>query len=215
MAFTLSDIATKVKQRVRDTGYNTQEIYNYINDTINDVYNEYNLPFMEDEQVYTLTVGDPDITSGAGLPANYVQAINLTIDNRVLEPIDIRQLENYSTFNSTDGNQPTAWYKFEGTINLTPTPPVAQDVKVRYYKKPTVINDDNDVPEFPSQFEEILVSGAAYRVLQVKDNYDQAAVHQNKYDENLLKMVVRYSQSQVGTPTLMRINRRHVGKTSY
>jgi len=96
-----------------------------------------------------------------------------------------------------------------------PTPNAADTLTLRYFKKPTPLSSDDDVPELPSNFEELLIVGAAYRVLQVKDNYDQAAILQNKYDEILQKLVMKYSQPQVGTPTRMRINKYAVGKSNF
>ena len=216
MAYTLADITTKVQQRIRDTGYSTSEIANYINDTQNDVFNEYRLPFTEATQTYTMTSGVSDITDGAGLPANYVQAIDLTLTTagreKVLPWQDIRWIDDtYPDPDDTTANPanvPMYWYNYADTIKTYPVPNDAYTLSLHYYKKPTLLVAAGDVPEIPSQFEELLVEGAAYRVLQVKDNYDQAAIHQSKYDEILQKLVVRYSQPQVGSPTRIRINRR-------
>lgn len=215
MAFQLSDIVTKVQQRVRDTGYSSSEITNYINDTQNDVFNEYALPFMQEEVSYTLTIDDPDITSGNGLPADYVQAINLINtyagQESVIPYVDFSLLDQDepdvedTTLHTT--GEPQYWYYYEGEIRVFPTPDVAYTVKLKYRKKPTLLSADTDVPDIPSEFEELLVEGAAYRVLQVKDNYDQAGIHQNKYDEILQKLVKRYSVRQTGTPIRMAINR--------
>ena len=112
-------------------------------------------------------------------------------------------------------NVPQYWYFYGEIIKVFPTPNDAYTLTLRYYKKPTELDLDNGVPELPSEFQEILVVGAAYRVMQVKDNYDQAAILQNKYDELLQKMVVKYSQPQVGSPTRMRINRNALGKANF
>lgn len=220
MAYELSEIVTKVQQRVRDTGYSSTEITNYINDTQNDVFNEYKLPFMETTQNYTMTAGVSDITNGSGLPTNFAQAISLSltsvgreqellyvdynvIDQRYPDPDD-------TTVNPS--NVPEYWYKYGETIKTYPVPNEAYTLTLRYIKKPTVLSADADVPEIPSEFEELLVTGAAYRVLQVKDNYDQAAIHKNKYDEILQKLVKRYSVPQTGSPIRMRINRTRTVK---
>lgn len=223
MAYTCGDIVTRVQQRVRDTGYSSTEIKGYLNDTQNDVFNEYRLPFMEATQGYTLDTSTSDITNGSGLPANYVQAINLLLTSagheKRLPYRDIREVDN--AFPDPDdttrypANTPSFWYNYGETIRVYPKPNSAYTVTLRYYKKPTLLSSDADVPDLPSEFEELLVVGAAYRVLQVKDNYDQAAILQNKYDELLQKLVVKYSQPQVGTPTIMRINRRAVGSPRF
>lgn len=221
MAYQLSDIITKVHQRVRDTGYSTTEITNYLNDTQNDIFNEYRLPFMQTTQEYTLSTSTSDITNGVGLPSNYVQAIDMLLTTAGREKIipfrDIRQIDDFfpdaDDTSAHPANVPEFVYYYGQTLRVYPKPSEAFTVTLRYYKKPTLLSESTDVPDVPSEFEEILVVGASYRVLQVKDNYDQAAILENKYMELLQKLVVKFSQTQVGSPTLMRINRYHVGGT--
>lgn len=223
MSYQTGDIVTRVQQRVRDTGYSATEIKGYLNDTQNDVFNEYRLPFMETTQNYTLASGVADITDGSGLPANYVQAIDLLLTTagyeKKLTYRDIREIDSlYPDYeNSTlyPDNVPSDWYFYGLTPKVFPKPNSAYTATLRYYKKPTLLSGDSDVPDLPSEFEELLVVGAAYRVLQAKDNYDQAAILQNKYDELLDKLVAKYTQRQVGTPTIMRINRGTVGKAHF
>ena len=223
MAFQLSDIVIKVQQRIKDTGYSSGEITNYINDTQNDIFNEYRLPFMETTHDYTLTANVSDISNGSGLQANYVQALDFTLTTSGREKVipfrDIRQIDNFypdpDDTTAHPANVPQYIYYYAETLRTYPKPDIAYTGTLRYYKKPTILSADADIPEIPSEFEEILVEGAAYRVLQVKDNYDQAAIHQNKYDEILQKLVVKYSQSQIGTPTRIRINRVSLGKAHF
>lgn len=223
MSYTTGDTVSKVQRRVRDTQYSSTEIKDYLNDTQNDVFNEYRLPFMQASQGYTLVAGTSDITNGVGLPTDYVQALDITLTTagyeKVLNYIDVSELDNIhpdpddTTVNPV--NVPENWYFYADTIKVYPVPAAAYTLTLRYYKKPTVLSSDSDVPDIPSEFQEILVMGAAYRVLQVKDNYDQAGILQNKYDEILQKLVVKYSQRQVGAPQRMRINRYALSKESF
>lgn len=219
MAYILSDIITKVQQRVRDTGYSTAEITNYLNDTINDVFNEYRLPFMRSSQTYTVTAGNSDITDGDGLPANYVTAINLmdtTSGQEVEVPIitesDLDEIypDKADTALYPNG-QPLYAYYDGSTIRVFPAPADAYTFRLRYEIKPTTLTNPSDVPVIPSQFEELLVVGASYRVMQVKDNYDQAGILENKYQELLQKLVVKTSSTQTGSPRIMRLNRSGQG----
>lgn len=223
MAYVLSDIVTKVQQRVRDTNYSSTEIKNYINDAQNDIFNEFKLPQLQATQNYTLTINESDITNGSGLPSDYVQAVNLVItaDNyeRPLTYVDFREIDRFDTDpDDTDANPanvPDRWYYYNDTIRVFPVPSSAFTVTLKYYKRPTELSSDSDVPQVPKEFEELLVLGAAYRVLQVKDNYDQAGILENSFIEKLQKLVNKYSRPQVGKPTKMRINRYAIGKTSY
>lgn len=223
MSYILSDIRTKVRQRVKDENYDGSEITNYLNDTQNDIFNEYQLPFMEAIQEYTLAIGEADITNTLGLPTDFVTPIDLVLTSSAQEKlltnrsfIEIDQL--YPDYESNPGiaqGAPSSWYKYAQTIKVYPQPDQAYTVALRYYKSPTLLSSDSDIPSLPAAFEEILVVGAAYRVLQVKDNYDQAGILENKYKELLDKLVTRYSRNQVGQPTIMRINRNATGKAHY
>jgi len=223
VAYNLGTTVTRVQQRIRDTGYSSAEIKSYINDTQNDVYNEYRLPFMQDVQAYTLTANVSDITNGTGLPTDYVQAMDITLTSsgreKVLTYMDTQTVDSmYPDPDDTTrhpANVPDKWYIYADTIKVYPVPNDAYTVSLRFYKKPTELSADADVPEIPSEFQELLIMGAAYRVMQVKDNYDQAAILQNKYDEILQKLVLKCSQPQVGTPARMRINRYGLGKKNF
>lgn len=220
MAYTLSDTVSRVQNRIKDTGFSTTTIKQYIDDAQNDVFNEYRLPFMQATQNYTLAAGTADITNGSGLPTNFVQAIDLYITTSGLESVlpfkDISEVDRFNTDPADTtihaSNIPEFAYKYGESIFVYPAPAAAYTVTLRYYKSPTELTADADVPEIPQEFRELLVVGAAYRVFQTKDNYDKAAILENKYMELLQKLVSRYSQTQVGQPTQMRINRYALGQ---
>jgi hypothetical protein len=219
LAYTLSDLVSRVQNRIKDTGFSSTQIKQFIDETQNDVFNEYRLPFMQATQNYTLSAGVADITNGSGLPTNFVQAIDLYITSAGLEAVlpfkDIAEVDrSYTDPADTTVNPsgiPQFAYKYGENIYVYPAPASDYTVTLRYYKRPTELSADADVPEIPEEFKELLVVGGAYRVFQVKDNYDKAAILENKYMELLQKLAVRYSQTQVGQPTQMRINRRAMG----
>jgi len=223
VAYQLSDLITKVQRRVRDTGYSTSEITDYLNDTQNDIYNEYRLPFMQTYVDYALFANTADITNSSGLLPDYVQAVDLqvTTTGKETQLIYMPYEELFSTYpdpsdqTAYPSTTPMYWYFYNETINVFPTSAVDLTVRLRYWKKPTDLVQATDVPSIPSEFAELLVVGAAYRVLQVKDNYDQAGILQNKYDELLQKLVVKYSVPQTGKALRMRINRLAAGKLNF
>lgn len=219
MAYTLSDLVTKVQNRIKDTGFSSAVIKNFINDAQRDIFNEYQLPFMEATQTYTLAAGTSDITNGSGLPSNFVQPIDVMLTTAGLESTltykDYQEINllhpDPSDTTANPSNVPQYWYKYGSTIRVYPAPASAYTVSLLYLKEPTELSADADVPEVPSEFEEILVVGAAYRVFQVKDNYDKAGVLENKYTELLQKLASRYSQTQAGHAAQMRTNRHALG----
>jgi len=218
MAYIFGDIVTSVKNRVRDSDYDTTEVKEYINDTQADIFNEYRLNFMEASQTYTTVANVADITNGVGLPANYqiaIDLLNTTGGQQMLIPYrDISYLDEVST-SLTSGSAPVFWYMYANTINIYPTPTTVMTVKLRYYKMPTLLVSDSDVPELPDSFKEILVLGAAARVLQVKDNYDQAAILKRDYARQLMMLVKQTAIKQTGKSTQQRINRVAISKRNF
>jgi hypothetical protein len=216
LAYQLSTVTTKVQQRIKDTGYSTAEIANYLNDTQNDVFNEYpTLKFMKTSQNYTVTAGVADITNGSALPTDFSTAIDLinttagqeqVIPYMESDQIDLLYPDAEDTTRNPAG-VPLYWYLDGVTPKLFPTPAAAYTLKLRYYKKPTELTGDADVPVIPSEFEELLVEGASFRVLQVKDNYDQAAIHENRYLDLRQQLVTKYSIQQTGSVHTMPISR--------
>jgi hypothetical protein len=223
MAYNLTGIVTKVQGRVRDPRYSSTEIRDYINDAQNDVFNEYpTLRFMKTSQPYTVAIGVSDITNGAGLPTNCGEVIDLVDTTnggeQVITYMDQTELDRLYPDNQDTSlypnGRPLYWFWDEDVIKVFPAPAAAYVFKLKFYKIATILVADADVPDLPASFEELLVSGGSYRVLQVKDQYDQAGIHQNKYDEILQKLVMRYALPQIGRPTTMRINRHSTMRKS-
>jgi hypothetical protein len=178
---------------------------------------------METTQTFSTVANISDITNGAGLPSNYVQAIDLTnttsgqeglIPYKNIREIDFLMPDPDDTTLHPAGNS-LYWYYYAQTIRLNPVPAGVYTLLLRYYKKPTSLSADTDVPSIPSQFEELLVVGATYRINQVKDNYDVAAIYKNSYDELLQKLVMQSSQKQIGFATRMRLNKYQTSKPSF
>lgn len=167
---------------------------------------------METSQSYTLTVGDPDITSGNGLPTNFDRPIairNTTSDKeKTLKYIQYDELIRlYPDFPNADNGTPRYWYEFAEEINVFPKPDTAFSFVLDFYKKPTELTGDADIPELPAQYEELLVIGAYIRALEHDDDYDEAAVQRLIWDNKHINMVRKTTQKRNG-PSVIGINRR-------
>lgn len=223
MAYNLGDLATRVQNRAKDSSFSTSKIKEFINDTQRDVFNEFTLRQMETTQSYTLTADDSDITTGAGLPSNFVQPVSLTntylSNEKRIVPITVSQLDlNYPDPTDTTAHPtgaPSFWYVYGNTIRVYPTPDAAYTVNLRYLREPTTLSADADVPEIPSEFEEILVYGPLYRIWEEKDRLDKAAIFENKYKYLAQKFVNRYSIKQIGAPVIMTSPVRRTSATSF
>lgn len=216
MAYTLGGIRTKVTNRLDDTGVSSSKVDTWINDALNETIEGFRLPFMEATQAYTLTVGDPDITSGVGTPSNFDEpiAVRITTDGseKVLDYLQYDELlRRYPDFPNVDNGTPRYWYEFAGEINTFPASDTAYAVSLDYYKKPTELTGDSDVPVLPALYEELLVIGAYIRALEADDDYDEAAVQRLIWDNKHINMVRKVTQKSNG-PSVIGINRRRVSR---
>ena len=224
MAYNAGDLVARAQKRIRDTGYSSTDMLGHLSDELYDIYNEYpNLFPVQTSTNYTLTVNDEDITSGSGLPDTFSQGVNVEITTSGYEcdlpVVDFRWIkENYPDANDTTAhpaNTPQYVYWLDGTINVFPVPNLAYTVKVTHYSEPDEVTSEDAVPDLPKRYREMLVLGMAYRALQIKDNYDQAAILQNIRDKQLLQFVVKTAQPFMAGPKIMRINRRALGKSHF
>ena len=64
-------------------------------------------------------------------------------------------------------------------------------MRMNYVKRPETLENGLDVPEFPEEFQEILVLGAAAKAHQKKDRYDFAQILLNEQVDLQRDMVHR------------------------
>ncbi len=212
MAYTLSNIISKVQKRVQDTAYSTAEITDYINDAQRAPFNEYRFDAMRTRANFTVTIGQSDITNGSGLPTNYVEATSLRVTTagkeQTLSFISEDDLEDlYPSYDTATNGDPLYAYFSDNTIKVYPAPSSAYTVRLRYYRKPDLLENNDDVPEIASEFEEMLVVGGAYRVLQAKHAYDEAGIMENKFNEELQKFFDKYLRAPASGPAIMKVNK--------
>lgn len=173
---------------------------------------------METSTTFTLSAGSSDLTAGAGLPTDFVRVIDVTLTTSGYEKLLPYKEIAESDLNNPDQddtsinpeNVPEYWYMFAGTPRVFPVPNSAHTIKLRYEKSPSELTNSTDVPDVPVQFREYLILAASGRVLETKDNYDQAAYLLSRADTIARKLVSKLSRKQTGQPRIMPINRiRH------
>ena len=70
------------------------------------------------------------------------------------------------------------------------------ELSLYYLAKPLPLSQPTDVPVIPYEFGEVLVMGALARAERLRDNFDYAAIYENKYDELVTNMKLRYCPRQ-------------------
>lgn len=209
MAYNLASIRDKVlNDKLDDTTYDPAIIDDFINDAQRSIFNTYELPFQEAEDDDTIASGDFEID----FPDDYQreQALIIVGPNNSIRDITRNYLpwrkfiNSYPLPSNNTPGAPMMWTVHAGRVLLSRPADQNYQYVLWYIKSPAELSDDADVPEIPESFQEILVLGAYYRVLERNEDFDLAAFYKTgEYAEELDKMVARLMPTQVGTPTVM------------
>lgn len=197
MDYTLASIRDRViNDKLDDDAFDGDTVDRFINDTQREIFNTYELPFMED----TFSGLMPISQQVFELPVNcqLIQAATITSPDG--SQLDIMPL--FMDFRTFVSKYPTpalnpqspiqAWTLYAGSIYTSSPIDKAYTLKVFFIKKPTALEEGTSVPDIPEEFSEALVLGAFKRVLERNEDYDIAAVIGSQYQAQLDKMVNRY-----------------------
>lgn len=218
MAYTLADVRNRVlDDKLDDTSYDPEIVDRFINDTQRAIFNTYELPFMEKIFSGTLPSGE----SIFEFPTDFQMAQMLLLVDSNSASVDLTHqylpfdefFRSYPVPEDTDAGRPSVWTSHGNKIYLNRPTDDTYTLKLLYIKTPDELDDDADIPEVPSNFEEVLVLGAYYRVLERNEDFDQAAFIKNgDYTDELEKMVDRLSKRVSGQPSVMGQPRRMVAR---
>ena len=209
MEYNLAGLRQRILvDKLDDDEFDPDVIDNFINDTQRDIFNQYELPFMEKIFSGSIPTGSTMFT----LPEDLA-----LIQSQVITAPDGSQHDmqsgymDFRTFNqwfpTPTNNKPSSiyyWTLYAG--NVLTSAPTDEDytMTVFYVKKPKTLAQDTDVPEIPEEFSEILVLGALKRVYERNEDYDMANSIMQSYDAMLMQMVNRYGFRRADGPIKMK-----------
>ena len=218
MDYNLAGIRERViNDKLDDDEFDPGIVDRFINDAQRDIFNQFELSFQE------------GIFSGA-VPVDatifqYPTDVAIAQSHVITAP-DGSQKDlhdgylDFRTFNSMfptpANNTPGAigyWTLYGGNI-LTSCPTDDEyTLTIFYIKKPTKLVEDDDVPQIPEEFSELLVLGAYIRVLQRNEDFDQADyIKKNEYNNQLDLLVSRYGFRKSDGPIKMKNQQVNIRK---
>ena len=210
MAYDLNDIRTRVRAKIKDSSYAAANIDGFIDDAQMEIADLHPWSYFQKSVSGALTIGeytyelqdDHQTTERLILihPTNANSYWNLT---KKYLPED----EFYSRFpapGSQDNSQPYYWTEYGNQRYFNCPVDLTYTLRTYYRKVPTELSGDSAVPELPRNFREALVLGAAYRCEEERDNYDIAAVLQNRFNDKVSDLITRLANTtSVGPDTII------------
>ena len=200
--YNLSGLINRIKVRLDDEEYSDDTITQFLNDALFDALGEAHYQFLE--KVYQAATQEPGILP---LPRDFQTVINLTAKNE--KSVWPMRYMAYDEFLDHDKHSGVKNYRFTifGDKLLYTVPDIKDDeyedgeerfynLTLYYLAKPLPLSQPTDVPVIPYEFGEVLVMGALARAERLRDNFDYAAIYENKYDELVTNMKLRYCPRQ-------------------
>jgi hypothetical protein len=206
MAYNLLDLRTRVLTKIKDTSYSASTIDGFINDAIVEIADLYPWTYFQKVVSGALTVdeytyeqqSDHQTTSKLILihPTNTTSFWDITKYRKTWEEF----FDIYPAPENLDSAQPVYWTEYGDQLYFNCPADLAYTLKQFYQRIPTELSADADVPDLPQNFREAIVLGAAYRCEEERGNDDIAAVRQNRFNDRVSDLIMRFSNDTLTGP---------------
>jgi hypothetical protein len=215
VSYNLLDLRSRVRSKIKDSSYSAATIDGFIDDAIVEIADLYPWVYFQKVVSGALTVGehtyeqqdDHQITSKLILihPTQTTSFWDITKYRKSWEEF----FDTWPAPENFDNSQPLYWTEYGNQIYFHCPSDLAYTLRQFYQKTPTELSADADVPELPQNFREAIVLGASYRCEEERDNYDIAAVLQNRFNDRVSDLMMRFpNDTMAGPDTVIMPSRR-------
>lgn len=208
MEYTLAYLRERVlEDKLDDDSFDPVIVDRFLNDAQRAIYNSVELPFMEKVFAGTISASQYIFT----FPDDYKKSQSLILTapegqqrNLTNFYLGFRDFNNRFPDPSQNGvSPPTLWTLHADKLYFSAPTDQQYTMTMYYIKRPEKMVEDEDVPSVPEDFEELLLLGAHYRILQRNEDFDLAGAVKAEYLEEYDKLIPSYGTRQTGKPTIM------------
>lgn len=199
--YNLQGLVGRIKARLKDAEFSDEDIVQFINDAYFEILGETRYQFLEKYyQQQTQTSGT------VLLPRDFQSTILLTaFDGKNTTELKYKPSQDFLSEIGEPNND--YCYSVYGNRLFFGLPDISNDLdengderfytlNLYYQGKPSTLTDVTDKPVIPAEYGEALILRALARCEQNRDNFDYAAIYENKADEILVNMNERYCPRQ-------------------
>lgn len=198
--YNLAGLIARIKDKLDDQEYPEETITQFINDAYFNILGDEEYQFLE-----RLWKTSTQQSGQLPLPSDYQSLIALTAKNdKGTKALNYMAKDD---FFSHDKESKGYCYTIFGNQLFYDLPSIVgededgeqkfYDINLFYLAKPKVLVKPSDKPVIPYEFGEALVLGALARCERRRDNFDFAGIYENKQDEIITNMKLRYCPRQM------------------
>lgn len=215
---TLSQYRSNVRGLVGDTSYDVTLTDQAINWFINEIHNNNHIRYMEEADTVNISAGDTvadfpdDVNNILGLTSTSPQILDVL--QQRMEFGDFMKL--YPGWQTYTPQQVRRWTDFSNQMRLAAPALTDTILAIDYIRIPTPMVDDNDTTDIPDTYEELVSKGGLARLMEINEDYGEAATERNNLDPLLTAFISNEGRGGLTVgPTVMRTNRGRIGRGVY
>lgn len=187
-----------------------------INEGIYEMGSRFDWPFLAaTENIDTVATQDAyvlDTITDADVSGNHVARILAIVDlNKRVRLTEVAASTALAAYGGDfpDGEDATYFYLWSESIYLVPTPSETEsDVyRMYYYKRPTILANDSDEPEWADQFHMALAYYTLGEVWRREEDFEKADAWDRKFDRKVEDAARYYLNRANDEPLVLGVNR--------
>lgn len=209
----LQNVRQLVRAKLDDMQFDASKVDSAINWFIFELLNNNRISFMEDSTNIPFNQGDTEVS----LPAEYQVGTNIISIIPGVEPYSIWKdrveygdfMLRFPGFSTATQSRVKQWTYYGRKIRFSAPALESGNLFVDFVKRPEKVTADAGVLVIPDNYEEMVVIGATARVMEMNEDYAEAA-QERQNNEPLVTAFIRNEsrgQQQAG-PLVIRTNRR-------
>lgn len=201
--YNLSGLISRIKTRLNDAEYSDDTITQFINDAYFDILGDAEYQFLE--RHYQAHTQNSDVLL---LPPDFQALIHLTASTDK-GMWGFRYMTKEEFFNKPkNSSQKDYYFTIFGNNLFYNVPDISNEIDedgeeqfytldLYYLARPRPLVLSTDMPVLPYEFSEALVLSALSRCERLRDNFDYAQIYENKADDLITNMKLRYCPRQL------------------
>ncbi len=179
-----------------------QEAKDAVNQAIFDVYTREDAewPFAWAEATLSTVIGTNVYTKSADATSIDWDSFRIetdTLNDITAKPLGLLSYDVYrdeywvrddGATSSTYGKPNVVVRRTDNNIILTPVPDKVYTITYEYFNLPVELEEPDDVPLIPEQFNQVIIDKALHYAYMFRDNSEQAAIAEDRFEKSIHKM---------------------------
>ena len=210
----LSNVRQAVRSNLDDTQYPGAKIDQAINWFQNELFTNTRTSLLETSADINVALN----AASAPLPADLQVILDMTVTAPGVYSINTNKLDSttfakrYPNYTGYSAQAASEWTIYGRSVRFSAPVSAATTIRLDYVRRPTTAVLDDDELEAPDQYFELYVLGAQARIMEINEDFAEAAQIRNNLDALVTTFIRNEGRGGiVAGPTIMRSNRRRLG----